>query len=101
MWKAAAMPAQAASAGATPASLASLDSLLESLLRVTGLHARVQTLQWALSLRQNILSQVGHQRREVAATPLPICGHDSHRRPSCYALVAGPAETPCKITRRR
>ena len=53
--------AQAASAGATPASLASLDSLLESLHSVAGLRARMQALQWALSLRQNILSQVNHR----------------------------------------
>lgn len=52
------MHMQAASAGATPASMASLDSLLEALLRVAGLHARMQALQWALSLRHHILSQV-------------------------------------------
>ena len=58
----AACPTQAASASATPASLASLDSLMEGLLRTAGLLAKIQTLRWALSLRAQILGQVGLPR---------------------------------------
>lgn len=94
------MLAQAASAGATPASLASLDSLLESLLRVAGVHARMQALQWALSLRQNILTQVGQQGCQAAATPLPICQHDPHKASWLSRPSTGPAELPCNVMRR-
>ena len=50
---------QAALLGGTPASLASLDLLLEGLIRTAGLPARIHALQWALSLRHQILSEVG------------------------------------------
>ncbi len=67
---------QAASASATPASLASLDSLMEGLLRTAGLPAKIQTLRWALSLRAQILGQVGllwdHSERDIAIRALNL-----------------------------
>lgn len=53
------MSVQAALLGGTPASLASLDLLLEGLIRTAGLPAKIRALQWALSLRHQILSEVG------------------------------------------
>lgn len=53
------MSVQAALLGGTPASLASLDLLLEGLIRTAGLPAKIRALQWAFSLRHQILSEVG------------------------------------------
>lgn len=89
------MPFQAASAGGTPASLASLDSLLEALLRVAGLHARMQALQWALSLRSNVLSQVSHHyvRHEDPSAHVRTC----HKTCAGFKLLVTsiPGATAC------
>ena len=58
--------AQAAAAGGTPASMAALDALLECLIRTAGLPAKVSILQWATSLRYQVLTQVSLKSRMVA-----------------------------------
>ena len=51
--------------------MAALDSLLDCMIRTAGLPAKVSILQWATSLRYQILTQVS-RGPDFASTCMPL-----------------------------